>query len=389
MKKVNSQTTPIYRNSGFCFASPEDIQDAMATPSIDRADSQWTYSRYENPTVDSAERRLAGLEGGGYALLAPSGMAAIDIALSIFQKGTGTNKWMFFSELYGGTSKYINNVLIQRRGIDAVWINTEARVSGTAKMLEKAFAEHKPDLIYFESITNPMLTVPEAETIIRMAREAGVRVVVDNTFASPLLWKPLTDGADVVVHSATKYLAGHGDLMAGYLATNEKALWESAHDYRQFCGYIISPDDAYRLETYLQSFDCRMNCHIGNALRLAHFLTSNNSKIESVIYPGLPGDASHANAVKLFGEKGYGAIITFKLSGQERVQRRENLKKFAEIVAGRINIVPTLGNPVTTMLPVNEYWIDKATDEGLIRLSVGTEPYEIIEKTIKEALDSI
>ena len=388
MKKVNSQTTPIYRNSGFLFDSPEQMKEVMTTPSADRVD-QWTYSRYENPTTASAEGKIARLEGAGYALLAPSGMAAIDISLSVFQRGTATGKWMFFSELYGGTSKYIDRVLVGRRGINAVRINPEARVAGTAEMLEKAFAEHKPDLIYFESITNPMLTVPEAAIIIEMARKAGIRVIVDNTFASPLLWKPLADGADIVVHSATKYLAGHGDLMAGYLAVNEKSLWEAAHDYRQFCGYIISPDDASRLESYLQSFDCRMNCHIDSAGQLARFLRNKTSKIESVIYPGLEGDPSHANAKALFGGKGYGAIITFKLSGATSVEKKKKAAEFCRKVAGKINIVPTLGNAATTMLPVNDYWIDKATDEGIIRLSVGVEPYGQIEKTINDALETI
>ena len=388
MKKVNSQTTPIYRNSGFLFDSPEAIKQAMTTPAAERTDNQWIYSRYENPTVASAERRLAELEQARHALLAPSGMAAIDIALSVFHKGADTGKWMFFSELYGGTSKYIDKVLVEKRGTEVVRINSDARITGTAEMLEKAFALHKPDLIYFESITNPMLTVPEAHLIIRMARQAGIRTIVDNTFASPLLWRPLADGADVVVHSATKYLSGHGDLTAGYMATDDPAIWQEAQQYRQFCGYIVSPDDAARLESFVGSFDCRMGCHIGNAGRLARLL-SDSPKVENVIYPGLGNDPSHANAKALFKGKGYGAVVTFKLSGDDNVKRKENAEKFARAVAEVINIVPTLGNATTTILPVNDYWIDKATDEGIIRLSAGVEPYEKIEKTIKEALDKI
>lgn len=382
MSKINSQTTPIYRNSGFCFDTLEHIETAFSTGALQAPDDSYIYSRYDNPTVVAVEKRIAQMESGTYSILTPSGMAAIDCALSTFEKPEG-NRWLFFTEIYGGTNYYIQNVLNGRRGIETMHLSPNNGRYDTQYVIN-ALHEMRPELLYFEPVTNPMLIVCDGRAIIREAKKLGIRVIVDNTLATPYLWQPLTDGADIVLHSTTKYMSGHGDLAGGVLTTNSLEIYKSAKNYRKFCGIQPSPDDAARLLSYLDSFECRFCCQIGNASQLAHYLSKQATEIESVIYPGLENDISHNTAKELFTERGYGAIVTFCLRGG-----RQAAAKFIELLASEINVIPTLGDAHTIMMPIAQVWGDKYPQEGYFRLSVGVEQYAILETRLEKAFKSL
>ena len=237
----------------------------------EREPENYIYSRYRNPTVVSAEEEIMKIEGCEWALLTQSGMSAIDTALSVFQNGKETRPWLFFTEIYGGTISFIESVLKKRRGLDIHYFTPE---NGTYDLseFEKVISELNPELVYIESISNPMLIVADVTEITKIAKRYGSKVIVDNTFATPWLYKPLDEGVDIVIHSATKYFSGHGNLTAGVICGNDKKIMQSAIEYRKFVGHMLSPDDAYRLQTQMQSFELRFRRQCENALALAGYL---------------------------------------------------------------------------------------------------------------------
>ncbi|HKJ06850.1 MAG TPA: PLP-dependent transferase, partial [Flavobacteriaceae bacterium] len=314
MKKINASHTPLYREAGF------NLKDAKTTKAAFESElnnphepDNYIYSRYRNPTVVEVEKQFMKLENSNWALLVGTGMAAIDVAVSIFQEGKNTKPWLFFSEIYGGTNSFIDTVLIKRRNIDVHRFYAEEGNYNFIK-LEETLKSIKPEFIYFEAVSNPMLIVADVEKIISLAKKYNSKIIVDNTFGTPYLWKPLADGADLVIHSATKYLSGHGNITAGVICGNDGELLKKAIEYRKWVGHFLSPDDAYRLGTQVKSFNLRFKQHCKNALVLAKYLNE-HSKIEKVLYPGLPSHKTHKEAVKLFNEKGFGGIITFTIKG--------------------------------------------------------------------------
>ena len=214
---------PIYRNAGFLFDTIGEAADVFAREEeYPQSADRFSYSRYGNPNVAETEEQLAEIEGAEWAVLTASGMAAIDSALSVFQRGEKTGPWLFFSELYGGTNDYIQNILIGRRGIDVVRFHpAEGEERYDLDRLDDLLDRVEPSLLYFEPVTNPLLIVSDGGRVIEMAKERGIGVIVDNTFATSRLWRPLERGADIVVHSATKYLGGHGNLTAGVVCGND------------------------------------------------------------------------------------------------------------------------------------------------------------------------
>ena len=186
----------------------------------------------------------------------------------VFQHAKETRPWLFFTEIYGGTISFIESVLRSRRGLDVQYFTPENGTYDLEK-LENVITELKPEFVYIETISNPMLIVTDVTRIIAIAKKLGIKVIIDNTFATPLLFKPLKEGADIVIHSATKYFSGHGNLTAGVICGNDNKIMQSAIEYRKFVGHILSPDDAYRLQTQVQSFELRFSRQCSNA-RLNH-----------------------------------------------------------------------------------------------------------------------
>jgi cystathionine beta-lyase/cystathionine gamma-synthase len=243
-------------------------------------------------------------------------------------------------------------------------------------------------LVYIETISNPMLIVADVTEITRIAKKCGSRLIIDNTFATPLLYKPLGEGADIVIHSATKYFSGHGNLTAGVICGNDMKIMQSAIEYRKFVGHMLSPDDAYRLQTQIQSFELRFRRQCDNASMLADYLLK-VPVINKVWYPGLKNHITHFIAEKLFGSKGFGAMITFDFAGKDDDEKRGNRDIFIRQVSEKIKLIPTLGDPHTILMPVEAVWGAKYPEPGMIRLSVGFEDYSDLEATINKALEAI
>jgi len=385
-KNQRSKRLPIYRNAGFLFDTIGEADDVFLQEEVyPQSADRFSYTRYGNPNVAETEQRLAEIEGSEWAVLTGSGMAAIDAALSVFHRGRDTGTWMFFSELYGGTNDYIKKVLVEKRGIEIErFLPVEGEESYDLDELAKSLDKVKPSLLYFEPITNPLLVVADGKQIIELAKERGVAVVVDNTFATPQLWHPLEYGADIVVHSATKYLGGHGNLTAGVLCGNDSDIRKEAMLYRKYVGNILSADDAYRLGTQLQTFKLRFGQQCENAVNLAQVFAKHPA-VERVRYPGLDSHATHSEAAATFGKRGFGAMINVELKGG-----RGAADLFVEAVADTISYVPTLGDPTTIMLHAATVWGEERFPyPGMLRISVGFEPYEGLETGVIEALDEI
>lgn len=385
---ARSTRTPIFNDAAFYLENPETTRAAF-NEELDhpRAPKDYIYSRYRNPTVAATEEQIMKLENCNWALLTQSGMAAIDVALSIFQKGEDTGKWLFFSEIYGGTNSYIDSVLKYRRGLDISHFYPDGD-SYDLNRLQLLLDEEKPKLVFFEAISNPMLIVADCKKIIEMAKNAGAIVIVDNTFATPMLWNPLEMGADLVIHSATKFLSGHNNLTSGVVCGNDPQLEKDAIEYRKFIGHMISANDAYHLGTQLQTFELRFQRHCENAERLAKALAAHKN-VEKVLYPGLETHPTHEEALTLFKGNGFGAMITFDLKGENPTEKGKAAMQFIEAIADDIPIVPSLGDTSTIMLHVESVWGQKYPLPGMLRLSVGIEEYEKLEATIFKGLEQI
>jgi cystathionine beta-lyase/cystathionine gamma-synthase len=246
----------------------------------------------------------------------------------------------------------------------------------------------KPGVVYIESVSNPLLIVTDVPEVIRIAKKYGIKVIVDNTFATPLLFKPLNVNADIVIHSATKYLSGHGNLSAGVLCGNDIKLMQDAIEYRKFVGHMISPDDAYRLQTQLMTFELRFSQQCENAVSLAEYLHK-IPVLGKVWFPGLLTHETYNIAEKLFRGKGYGAMITLDFDGEDLKEKRSRRDDFISMVSEKVKLIPTLGDPNTILMPVEAVWGVKYPEPGMLRLSVGFEKYKELESVISRAFDGI
>lgn len=388
LKKINSSRMPVYRDAGF------ELYDADLTAETFRKETEnnrepehYIYSRYRNPNVVSAEEEIIKLEGCSWALLTQSGMSAIDTAVSVFQNGKETRPWLFFSEIYGGSISFVESILKKRRGLNIHYF-MPSDGAYNLKELEIMVSSLKPEVIYIESVSNPMLIVTDVPSVVKIAKKYSCRVILDNTFATPFLYKPLNDGVDIVIHSVTKYFSGHGNISAGVICGNDDILMRSAIEYRKFVGHMLSPDDAYRLETQIKTFSLRFKRQCENASALAEHLNAHPS-VEKVWYPGLPGHTTHSVAKKLFRDKGYGGMITFDLKGKSKTEKEKKRDRFISLVSEHIKLIPTLGDPHTILMPVESVWGAKYPEPGMIRLSLGFEDYSEISETITMALGKL
>jgi len=388
IKNVNASHTPLFREAGFNLKNSKLTKEAfLSEQEHPHEPNNYIYSRYRNPTVVQVEKQLMQLEECNWAILVETGMAAIDVAVSIFQKGSKTRPWLFFHEIYGGTNSFIDSILIKRRDLDIHRFYADEGNYDYVK-LENILKEIKPEFLYFEAVSNPMLIVADVKQILALAKKYETKIIVDNTFGTPFLWKPLADGADLVIHSATKYLSGHGNITAGVICGNDKELMKEAIEYRIWSGHFLSPDDAYRLGSQLKSFNLRFKQHCKNALVIANYL-ENHSKIESVLYPGLESHPTHKEAISLFEHKGYGGIITFDIKGESDEDKRNKCNLLIEALSDNIPLIPSLGEADTILLPVEPVWGEKYPLPGVIRLSIGIEKIESLQNILEKGLDQI
>jgi cystathionine beta-lyase/cystathionine gamma-synthase len=387
-KEVNSARVPLYRDSGFELYDAETTAETFKKETLNERDPEiYIYSRYRNPTVVAAEEEVMKLEKCEWALLTQTGMSAIDTAVSLFQRGNETRPWLFFTEIYGGTISFLESILKKRRGLDIhsfYPVNEKYDLNEFEEVMKKL----RPELIYIETISNPLLIVADVAGVAGIAGRYGAKVIVDNTFATPYLFRPLDYGADIVIHSATKYFSGHGNLTAGVICGNDREILRAAVEYRKFVGHMISPDDAYRLTTQIKSFELRFTRQCENALKLASLLKG-IAVIEKVYFPGLKQHATHNEAVKLLANDRFGAMITFGFSGENEDKKRKRRDNFIKEVSDKIKLIPTLGDPQTILMPVEAVWGAKYPEPGMIRLSIGIENYDELEQTISKALNHI
>lgn len=379
---------PVYRDTGFELTDADITYQAFQKEKDnEHIPENFIYSRYRNPTVIEAEELLMSIEESEWALLTQSGMSAIDTALSVFHKSEDNRPWLFFSEIYGGTNSYIDSVLTIRRGINIHRFYPDGMIYDLQK-LEKSIKDLKPSVVFFEVVSNPMLIVAHAKEITDIVHRYGAVAIIDNTFASPFLIRPLTIGADIVVHSATKYLGGHGNLTAGALCGNNNKILKNAIEYRKSVGHMISPDDAYRLNTQMQSFRLRFKRQCNNAAAVANEL-KNKGLIKKVFYPGLSSHPTYNIAKEIFSGEGYGAIVTFSFSGKDDNQKRQRRDRFISSVSDNIKLVSSLGDSSTILMPVAPIWGDRYPDQGMIRLSMGIEDTGELLDMIKTSLLAI
>ena len=390
MKKkteVNSTRVPVYRDSGFELFDAGTTSEAFKKETENnRVPDLYIYSRYRNPTVVDAEEQIMKHEGSEWALLTQSGMAAVDLAVSIFQDGKTIRPWLFFNEIYGGTITFAEEILRKRRGLD---IHSFAPVNERYDLssLESVISDLRPQFIFVESISNPMLIVPDVTGVIEVAHKYDTRVIVDNTFATPYLWKPLSSGADLVLHSATKYLGGHGNITAGVVCGNDAGLLKAAVEYRKYVGHMLSADDAYRLNTQLKTLKLRFSKQCHNALTIARLL-NDSKKVARVFYPGLEEHPTYNEAKKIFGDKGFGGMVTVDFAGENSDAKRQTRDAFIKAVSGSIRVIPSLGDPYTMILPVESVWGAKYPEPGMIRISTGFEDTDELTEIISTALIS-
>ena len=358
---------PIYTSSTF----------KQESPGVHKG---YDYSRSGNPTRKAFEECMASLEDGikGYGF--SSGVAAISACVELLEPGDHV---IAMDDLYGGTVRLFNEIKTKSQGINITYVDMT-----DFDNVEKAYTD-KTKMIFVETPTNPLLKIADLEKIANFAKEKKILSVCDNTFASTYIQKPLNFGIDVVLHSATKYLGGHSDLIAGVLVIgkDDKSLLEKMANIQNSLGPITSTFDSYLILRSLKTLSLRMERHSKNALLLANELI-NHEKIQKVIYPGLESHPQHQLAKKQMN--GFGGIISIELSGGLEVSKSflEKTKIFslAESLGGVESLIehPALMTHASVPAEIR----DKiGITDGLIRLSVGIESVEDLIEDIDQALN--
>ncbi|NJM08651.1 cystathionine gamma-synthase [Candidatus Gracilibacteria bacterium] len=354
---------PIYQTSTFA-------QEAVGVH------KGYEYARSGNPTRTALETALAALEGGAHGMAFASGLAAeTTILLTLLQSGDHV---VCGDDVYGGTYRLLKRVF-EDKGISASFVDT----SDTAAVAAALRLETR--LIWIESPTNPLLKLADIAALAKMARERGVLTVVDNTFASPACQRPLELGADMVVHSTTKYLGGHSDVVGGAIITDNAELAERLRYVQNAAGGVPGPFDSWLVLRGIKTLALRMRQHGENALAVARFL-SEQARIERVIYPGLPSHPQYELACRQM--HGFSGMVSFIHSGGEPAARavvaRTRLFTLAESLGG----VESLIELPAAMTHASVAGSTLEVPGGLVRLSVGIEDIDDLIEDLRQALAS-
>ncbi|WP_430391391.1 cystathionine gamma-synthase [Dyella sp. 20L07] len=358
---------PIYAVSTYAQSGPGEHQG-------------FEYSRTQNPTRFAYERCVAALEGGtrGYAFA--SGMAATSTVLELLDAGEHV---VAMDDLYGGSYRLFERVRRRSAGLDFSFVDL------TDLAAFEASIRPGTRMVWIETPTNPMLKIVDIPAVVDVARRHGLLVVVDNTFASPILQRPLELGADIVVHSATKYLNGHSDMVGGVAVVGNNAeLAEKLAFLQNSVGAVQGPFDSFLALRGLKTLPLRMRAHCDNALILARWLEGHPA-IERVIYPGLESHPHHALAARQM--PGFGGIISIVLKGgfeaAERFCKRTRLFTLAESLGGVESLVNLPAVMTHASVPV-ERRARLGISDGLVRLSVGVEDAWDLQADLEQALTS-
>lgn len=369
-------TTPIHTAASYFYQSMEQLDRVFA-----QEEKGYVYSRYDNPSAAALEEVMTALESGHGALACASGMAAIQMAI-LTALADRRKSLIAADALYGATVTLLLNVL------EPAGVSVRFADICDLEAFEAAVAEAQPGCILIETISNPLLRVGQLDRIAEMARAAGAALVVDNTFATPLIMRPLELGAHFAVHSLTKYLSGHGDVLGGVVVTDEQHL-ESLRALSRATGPVLGPSECYRAMRGIKTFPLRMERQCANACRVASWLAA-HPRIESVHFPANPEHPDAATIRRLFPPNLYGGIVSFELkdAGRDEVFRFMDALKL-------IVRATSLGDVHSMMLyPVMsshrevspKHRARMGIRDNLVRLSIGIEAPEDIIEDLEQAL---
>ena len=338
-------------------------------------DRGWEYSRTGNPTRAALEKLIADLENGKYGLAFASGLAAISTVLSLFESG---DKLVVSDNIYGGTFRILDNVF-KNFNITYEIVNTSDIEAVKAALTDEVKA------VYIETPANPLLTITDIKAVSDVAHEKGKKVIVDNTFLTPYLQRPLNLGADIVVHSGTKYLGGHSDVVSGFIIVNDKETADRLYYLQNAIGGVLGPFDSFLMIRGIKTLGVRMDRHVENALKVAKHLES-HSAVTKVYYPGL--ESSPGYEVNKKQTDGPGAMISFELGEEYDVKKffkGLKLVTLAESLGGVESLVCHPASMTHAAIP-KEIRDEVGITEGLIRLSVGIENVNDIIEDIDSAI---
>jgi cystathionine beta-lyase len=360
-------SVPIYQTSTF-------VQEA---PGVHKG---YDYARSNNPTRAVLENLIAGLEKGSRGLAFASGLAAIDAILKLLKSG---DEIIAVDDIYGGAFRLFEQVY-KKFGIHVNYVD-----AADPENVFQALSENTR-LIWLETPSNPTLKIADIAAISAISRAAGCLLCVDNTFASPALQKPLTLGADIVIHSATKYLGGHSDLIAGLVVTATEELGEKIRFYQNAAGAILGPFDSWLVIRGMETLSLRMRQHCSSAQQIAEFLLD-QPEVDQVFYPGLPGHPNHAVARKQ--SRGFGGIISFSLKqdtlpAARRFVSTTELFKLAESLGGIKSLISHSAEMTHKTIPA-EIRRAAGVSDSLIRLSVGLEEPEDLIADLRNTFDRL
>lgn len=355
--------TPVYLTSTYVQEAPGQHKG-------------YEYSRSDHPTRAVLERNLAALEGVEYGLAFASGLAAENTVLNLLQAGDHV---LATQDLYGGTYRLFQRVWA-KFGLEFSF------VSGEDPDEVRRALKPNTKLLWIETPSNPLLNIVDIRALSAVAHERGVLVVVDNTFATPYLQRPIELGADLVVHSTTKYLGGHSDVVGGALCIKERAIYEQLKFYQNAVGAVPGPLDCFLVLRGIKTLALRMRQHCENAQRVAEYLAQ-HYEVERVIYPGLPSHPGHALAKRQMD--GFGGMVSVVLKGglerALRFMRSTRLFRLAESLGGVESLICHPATMTHASIPPEERARIGISD-ALIRLSVGIEDAEDLIADLQQAL---
>lgn len=339
----------------------------------------YEYSRTGNPTRTALETAIASLEEGRFGLAYASGVAATAAVLTLFQSG---DHIVAGDDLYGGSWRLLEKVY-KKFGIETSYADIDD-LDSFKKLIRK-----NTKLVWVETPTNPLLKLIDLKALSAITKEAGVLLAVDNTFASPYLQKPLLLGADIIVHSTTKYIAGHSDIIGGAVVVNNEELYQQLKYYQNATGATPGPWDCWLTIRGLRTLSLRMREHSENALYLAKFLEE-HARVKKVVYPGLPSHPQHALAKKQMGA--FGGMISIELHGGvtavESFTTALKLFFLGESLGGVESLITYPAKMSHGSVPREERYRRGITDEFL-RISVGIEHKEDLKQDLENALAAI
>ncbi|SNV41910.1 Cystathionine beta-lyase [Chryseobacterium taklimakanense] len=364
---TGSVNVPVFLTSTF----------AQKSPGIH---SGYEYSRAANPTRQALENSLASIENGAKGLAFGSGLAAIDCVLKLLNPG---DEVIAVDDLYGGTYRMFTR-LFEKYQLKFTFVNFDD-VSKISDLITE-----KTKLIWLETPTNPLMKLVDIKAVCDLVKDQDILVAVDNTFASPYLQRPLDLGADIVMHSATKYLGGHSDVIAGALVAKDRELGEKLHFIQFASGGILGPHDSYLVLRGIKTLALRMQRHSENGQKIAEFL-QNHPKVKDVVYPGLASHPQHDLAKRQM-PNGFGGMVSFNFKSGEKadaVKFLENVKVFT--LAESLGGVESLANHPALMthasIPADKRAEIGITDD-LVRLSVGIEDSDDLIADLESAFNA-